>query len=99
MPRTPLNIGSGVDGAGELLGHFFDDEGGHVQTALGARAASSFGAGFGGSVWALVSTPDADVFAADWMDRYRAAGTAPSAASALVTRPGAPGRRVEPVAG
>ena len=68
-------------------------------TALGARAASSFGAGFGGSVWALVPTADADAFAADWMDRYRASGTAPEGASALVTRPGAPGRRVDPVAG
>ena len=64
--------------------------------ALGARAASSFGAGFGGSVWALVPTTDADDFAADWMDRYRAAGTAPEGATALVTRPGAPGRRIEP---
>ena len=67
--------------------------------ALGARAASSFGAGFGGSVWALVPTSDADAFAADWMDRYRAEGTAPGGASALVTRPGAPGRRVGPGAG
>lgn len=72
-----------------------------VQLALdlGARAASAFGAGFGGSVWALVPTADADGVAAEWMDRYRASGTAPEAASALVTRPGAPGRRLEPVAG
>jgi galactokinase len=66
---------------------------------LGAQAASAFGAGFGGSVWALVPTADADGFATAWMDRYRATGQAPETASALVTRPGAPGRRIEPVAG
>lgn len=37
---------------------------------LGARASSSFGAGFGGSVWALVPTSQTDDFAADWMSRY-----------------------------
>lgn len=63
--------------------------------ALGARAASSFGAGFGGSVWALVPTADADGFAQEWMRRYRSAVGAPEGAKALVTRPGAAGRRVE----
>ena len=88
-----------ADAMREIVERFPEtDRGREVMAALGARA-SSFGAGFGGSVWALVPTPEADAFAADWMDRYRAAGTAPSAASALVTRPGAPGRRVEPVAG
>ena len=33
---------------------------------LGAFAARSFGAGFGGSVWALVGAPDARRFAAAW---------------------------------
>jgi galactokinase len=64
---------------------------------LGARAASSFGAGFGGSVWALVPTADADGFAQEWMQRYRRTDGAPESAVALVTRPGAAGRRVEPV--
>ena len=39
---------------------------------LGAQAASSFGAGFGGSVWALVPTADADGFATAWLERYSA---------------------------
>lgn len=39
---------------------------------LGAVAASSFGAGFGGSVWALVPNSDAEAMAADWLQRYRA---------------------------
>lgn len=55
--------------------------------ALGAPAAS-FGAGFGGSVWALVTTAEADAFAADWLSSYRARFPHLSQASAMVTRPG-----------
>lgn len=36
----------------------------------GAFAASAFGAGFGGSVWALVPATDADAFGPAWMQRY-----------------------------
>jgi galactokinase len=36
----------------------------------GAFAASAFGAGFGGSVWALVSAADADAFGRAWMHTY-----------------------------
>lgn len=61
---------------------------------LGAKSASAFGAGFGGSVWALVPTADADGFAAAWRERYLRTDGAPETASVLVTRPGAPGRRV-----
>ena len=39
---------------------------------LGAVAASAFGAGFGGSVWALVPESDADAFRARWADTYAA---------------------------
>ncbi|MDN5600141.1 MAG: galactokinase, partial [Brachybacterium sp.] len=63
---------------------------------LGARTASAFGAGFGGSVWALVPTADAEGFAAAWRERYLRTEDAPETASTLVTRPGAPGRRVDP---
>ncbi len=38
---------------------------------LGAVAASAFGAGFGGSVWALVTTASADQFLARWGEHYR----------------------------
>jgi galactokinase len=38
----------------------------------GAFAASSFGAGFGGSVWALVEAGDAEAFAARWRAAYLA---------------------------
>jgi galactokinase len=36
----------------------------------GAFAASAFGAGFGGSVWALTQTSDADAFARRWRQAY-----------------------------
>lgn len=38
----------------------------------GATAASAFGAGFGGSVWALVPVGDARDFMAEWSGRYAA---------------------------
>ena len=37
---------------------------------LGAYAASAFGAGFGGSVWALVSSSEAEQFARRWREAY-----------------------------
>jgi galactokinase len=39
---------------------------------LGAAAASAFGAGFGGSVWALVGDADSAAFLDRWRDAYRA---------------------------
>jgi galactokinase len=55
---------------------------------LGAVAASAFGAGFGGSVWALVPEHDTARFTAAWEREYRSAF--PSRAPAfLVTRAGA----------
>jgi galactokinase len=38
---------------------------------LGAAAASAFGGGFGGSVWALVKTTEVDEFLSAWADVYR----------------------------
>jgi galactokinase len=38
----------------------------------GAAAASAFGAGFGGSVWALVAASGAEAFLASWAALYRA---------------------------
>ena len=38
--------------------------------ALGAAAASAFGAGFGGSVWALVHRDEAQHFADGWLEDY-----------------------------
>ena len=56
---------------------------------LGAAAASAFGGGFGGSVWALVQTEAADAFRRRWADRYAAAFPAVTEQSRFfVTRPG-----------
>src|SRR5699024_6978238 len=63
---------------------------------LGARTASAFGAGFGGSVWALVPTADADGFAAEWRGRDLPAGGAAETARTLGTPPGAADRRPAP---
>ena len=57
---------------------------------LGAHAASAFGAGFGGSVWALVGAEDAADFAGRWLASY--ASHYPEAAAramSFVTRPAA----------
>ena len=56
---------------------------------LGAHAASAFGAGFGGSVWALVDATGADAFRENWLAAYAARHPVPAArAAAFVTRPG-----------
>lgn len=57
--------------------------------SLGAIASSAFGAGFGGSVWALVPAGQADGFRASWEKDYRR--RLPAAASSgefFVTRAG-----------
>ena len=58
---------------------------------LGAHAASAFGAGFGGSVWAMVQASDAERFASRWRERYlRTHGSASHRALFFSTRPTAP---------
>ncbi len=56
----------------------------------GSVAASAFGAGFGGSVWALVPAGDTAAFIDRWRARYQAAHPAAAARATFVaTRPGA----------
>jgi galactokinase len=63
--------------------------------ALGAVAASPFGAGFGGSVWALVADNDAPVFEAAWRRDYaRRFPARQQAATFFATRAGAPACRL-----
>ena len=57
--------------------------------SCGALAACSFGAGFGGSVWAVVHREHADQFASEWIARYRRHHAAPRAV-AFVATPGPP---------
>jgi galactokinase len=54
----------------------------------GAFAASSFGAGFGGSVWALVEEADAHGFADRWLAAYREMYRDLARVEAFTTRPG-----------
>jgi galactokinase len=53
----------------------------------GAWAASSFGAGFGGSVWALVDAGEAPAFAKRWRTAYRAVSPSAGNVEWFVTRP------------
>jgi galactokinase len=43
----------------------------HGARELGAVAASAFGAGFGGSAFALISADRAETFAVEWAEQYR----------------------------
>jgi len=57
----------------------------------GAIAASAFGAGFGGSVWAMIQAYQADAFMARWRAAYNAASPEIAArASWFTTRPAPP---------
>jgi galactokinase len=59
---------------------------------MGAIAASAFGAGFGGSVWALIRRAAASDFAARLSAEYRSAFPDRTAAEVFVTRAGTPAR-------
>jgi galactokinase len=57
--------------------------------SLGAAAASAFGGGFGGSVWAVVPTEEADAFRKRWGETYAAAFPNPTERSRFfATQPG-----------
>jgi galactokinase len=61
----------------------------------GAIAASAFGAGFGGSVWAMIPAADADAFIARWRAEYNAASPAIAArASWFTSRPASPAMEI-----
>ena len=54
----------------------------------GAIGASSFGAGWGGSVYALVPADDAEDFATQWLQTYRDRAPEAERAATIVTKPG-----------
>lgn len=63
---------------------------------LGAAAASAFGAGFGGSVWAMVPADGAERFAQDWLAAYRKPFPEDAArAEAFATRPSMPAGAID----
>ncbi len=60
-----------------------------IAHQLGAPAASTFGAGFGGSIWALVHRDAASSFLDEWQSRYQLEFTEPATHSDFfATRPG-----------
>ena len=61
---------------------------------LGAIAASSFGAGFGGSVWALVPATDAVDFAGRWSTRYAEEHPLAAPRAEFVASPAGPGAHI-----
>lgn len=66
-------------------------------TRLGAAAASAFGAGFGGSVWALVPVVRAEKFLVAWQSAHDLLHPSTRRASAFfITRPGPPARQLRP---
>lgn len=62
---------------------------------LGALASTSFGAGYGGSVWALVPTADADSFADEWLRAHLVRHPDLERATTFVVRPGSAAHRVD----
>jgi galactokinase len=59
--------------------------------ALGGVAASAFGAGFGGAVWAMIPETQSRTFCDAWRERYRRAFLQRSG-SVVTTKPSAPAR-------
>jgi galactokinase len=78
-------------GADDALGNQIPETRALARTALeaGACASSSFGAGFGGCVWAVVEGDDAESarVAAAWAERYRAACPHVSGVDWFLARP------------
>ena len=66
----------------------------NLARETGAFAASSFGAGFGGSVWALTATHDAEAFAEEWIRAYQRRLPAVGAVPWFVARPGPPATEI-----
>ena len=83
-------VGRSQKGAEEGLQNQVEETAFLVRDAvrLDAAAASAFGAGVGGSVWALVPEAQAEAFAGEWLDSYVAAyPQVAGRATTLVTRP------------
>ena len=67
----------------------------HLARETGAFASSSFGAGFGGSVWALTTTRDAAAFAEEWIRAYQRRMPAVGSVPWFIARPGPPATAIE----
>ncbi|MGK2349221.1 galactokinase family protein [Actinomyces sp. W5033] len=108
VPAGAAAIAAGDTAVGEVLEHSHALAGSHLLNQvpetealvslareMGALGASAFGAGWGGSVYSIVPRADAEAFAAQWLERYRAAfPEVGPRASGLVTRPGPSAERL-----
>lgn len=76
--------------AGSLLGNQIPQTMLLAQLArdIGAFASSSFGAGFGGSVWAAAPAADAEAFGRDWVRAYQQRHPELGAVPWFICRPG-----------
>jgi galactokinase len=72
-PRFGVLVDRSQHAAENLLGNQVAETIFLAQSAreLGAIAASAFGAGFGGSVWALIRSADAKGFTEAWSAKYQ----------------------------
>ena len=62
-----------------------------LATQLGAHGASAFGAGFGGSVWAIIDSDASGAFLNDWQQQYgKAFPQAAERSAFFIMRPGPP---------
>ncbi len=100
LPRFGELVAQSQLGAEQALGNQVSATSSLVATAhaLGAVAASAFGAGFGGSVWAMVPRDEADEFSARWRERYLRSYTGSTARTHFfTTSPSAPAFEVTTV--
>ena len=91
LAAVGVEVDRSQQGVEELLGNQVPETIALVRLArsLGADAASAFGAGFGGSVWALVAAEGAEQFASEWVKAYSMEYPGPATrAEVMVTRPG-----------
>ena len=98
LERLGALIDRSQENAARLLGNQVPQTIALARSAreLGAVAASAFGAGFGGSVYALVAESGAASFRERWMERYgREFPESAGRATFFVTRAGPPALRLE----
>jgi len=72
MEKVGKLVDQSQEGAERMLGNQVPETITLARLAkgLGAAAASAFGAGFGGSVWALVETDRAERFRSEWAEQF-----------------------------
>lgn len=93
LARVGILVDQSQQAAEKLLGNQIPETMFLARSAreLGAIAASAFGAGFGGSVWAMVPDVEAQAFRARWADAYAAQFPAAARKSEILITHAGPG--------